>query len=421
MIRSIHPAGAVHGLVHVPGSKSITNRALICAALARGTSRITGASDSDDTLRMVNGLNQLGVLVRREGKDFVVEGNGGRVFAPRHPIPVGNAGTTFRFLTAVACLADGVTTFAPDSRMMERPMEELFGPLRRLGAVIEVRGASVTVRGGSLRGGPVAVSPDRSSQFLSALLLVAPCLPEPLEIRSVTQPASGGYVAMTLDVMKAFGGEMEQRGGVWTGPASGYRDGEFCVEADASGAAFFFAAAAITAGTVEVPGVFRRSLQPDAGFPGLLMRMGCQAGETGTGTRVTGPATLQGIDADMHAMPDAVPALTVTALFAATPSRIRNVPHLRHKESDRLAGLAGELSRTGARVEASDDGLTIHPAPLHGVVLDTLDDHRLAMSFALLGLRVPGIAVENPGCVVKSFPSFWEEFAGLTESSRHSG
>jgi 3-phosphoshikimate 1-carboxyvinyltransferase len=259
------------------------------------------------------------------------------------------------------------------------------------------------------------VRAGKSSQFLSALLLIAPHVRETLEIRLEDAASSRAYIDMTIRVMKGFGVHVERRGdGGFAIPAGQqYRPVEYEVEADASGASYFLAAAAIAGGTVEVRGIALQSMQPDIGFAGLLARMGCIVEETVGGVRVTGPQLVQGIDVDMNGMPDVVPTLAVTSLFAATPSRISNIAHLRYKESDRLAALEEELSRTGARVGIVDDGLAIHPGEMRGAQLDTRGDHRLAMSFALLGLRVAGIAVENPECVTKSFPAFWAEFDAL--------
>jgi 3-phosphoshikimate 1-carboxyvinyltransferase len=422
MIREIKPIEKIDARVRVPGSKSITNRALICAALAHGDSVIHNASDSDDTALMANGLNQLGVLVRKKDETLVVSGTGGRLFAPKFPVPVGNAGTTLRFLTSVAALAEGKTIFEGDMRMAERPVDDLLDALRQLGIQTQTFGTRYTIHGGGFRGGPVRLKADRSSQFVTSLLMVAPYATEDVQIEVDGTLSSIPFVDMTIDVMKKFGVSVQYFDGKWFTVKSGlrYSPATFSVEPDASGASYFFAAAAITGGEVTVEGLRKESLQGDVKFVEVLRQMGCDVTEEESGVRIlASPAgrqssgKLKGVDVDMNAMPDVVPTLAVTALFANGPTRIHNVAHLRYKESDRLTALATELRKLGASVTLMEDGLEIVPAPLHGAQLDTYDDHRLVMSFALAGLKVPGVKIENPECVKKSFPTFWREFEKL--------
>lgn len=417
MIRSIEPRGPVTALLSLPGSKSLTARALVCAALASGRSRLANASECDDTNRLANALNQLGVLARRSGDDMIVEGTGGRLSAPRFPIPAGNGGTVLRFLAAVAALAAGRTQFTADPRMTERPMTPLFGALRALGVEAsqdEVL-ARYTIGGGGLRGGHLRVASDRSSQFLSALLLVSPYAKGDVTLEAEGETVSRPYLVATTAVMREFGVDVERPDERTFRVRSGrpYQPRRYVIEPDASGASPLFAAAAIAGGAVEVRGLLRVSVQGDAMFPDVLRAMGCTVGETAEGLRVACTGDLRGVDVDMNGMPDAVPALAVAALFASGPTRIRNVAHLRFKESDRLAALAEELRRCGGNVEVHDDGLIVIPAPLHGAEFDPRDDHRLAMSLALIGLRVPGVAVRRAECVSKSFPGFWDHFDRL--------
>ncbi|MFN0157826.1 MAG: 3-phosphoshikimate 1-carboxyvinyltransferase [Bacteroidota bacterium] len=417
MIREIVPISSVNATVHVPGSKSITNRALICAALAQGESVIRNASDSDDTRLMTNGLNQLGVLVRLLNDALVVHGTGGKLHAPKFPIPVGNAGTTLRFMLSLAALAQGTTTFEADARMAERPLADLLDAMRTLGveATVDERGPRYRVSGGGIVGGAVKLQADKSSQFLTSLLLAASYAQQDVRIDIVGVLSSVSYVDITLDVMKKFGVDVvcspEKMFEVKSGQR--YKPTEFAIESDASGASYFLAAAAIVGGSVTITNMKTKSLQGDVQFIDVLKKMGCTATETESGVGVQSTGRLNGIDIDMNSMPDIVPTLAVTALFAQTPTRIRNVAHLRYKESDRLTALATELKKLGAQIALHDDGLEISPAPLHGAQLDTYDDHRLAMSFALIGLRVPGVKIENPQCVKKSFPGFWREFEKL--------
>jgi 3-phosphoshikimate 1-carboxyvinyltransferase len=415
MIREITPIEKINARVRVPGSKSITNRALICSALAHGESVISNPSDSDDTALMANGLNQLGVLVRKSEETLVVSGTGARLFAPKFPIPVGNAGTTLRFLISLSALADGNTVFESDMRMAERPIDDLLDALRQLGVQTRTFGTRYTVRGGGLRGGLAKLNSERSSQFLSSLLMVAPYAKESIQIEVKGKLSSISYIDITMDVMEEFGVRAQsldwKRFMVESGQR--YSPATFAVEPDASGASYFFAAAAITGGMVTVEGIRKESLQGDAKFVDVLREMGCVVSEEESGVRIQSSGKLRGIDIDMNSMPDAVPTLAVTALFAEGPTHIHNVAQLRYKESDRLTALTTELKKLGANVTLTEDGLKIVPGPMSGAQLDTYDDHRLAMSFALVGLRVPGVKIENPECVRKSFPAFWGEFEKL--------
>jgi 3-phosphoshikimate 1-carboxyvinyltransferase len=408
----MHTAASVNGDVRVPGSKSITNRALICAAIAPGVSRIANYSDSDDTALMMNALNQMGILVRPEGGDLVVEGKGGALFAPKFPIPVGNAGTTLRFLVSLAALADGRVVLSGSERMAERPISDLLDALTSLGVqtTFDARTARYEVSGGTLRGGETTVATGKSSQFLSSLLLVAPYARTPVTLQRTGPLRSAPYVMMTLHVMDAFGIRLEKEVAEQvTVPQARYSPTSYSVEADVSGASYFAAAAAVTGGEIRFPGLPDNSIQGDQGIFPILRSMGCEVRQDAHDTVVRGTGRLHGVDVDMNAMPDMVPTLAVLALFADGRTTIRNVGHLRFKESDRMAALAEELGVLGAHVHPDGDTLCIDPVALHGGVLDARDDHRLAMAFAVAGLRVPGISIGNPDCVKKSFPGFWKE------------
>jgi len=419
MVKEITPTGVLNARIRLPGSKSVTNRALICAALAEGESVVRNASDSDDTALMANGLNQLGVLVRRTGNTLLVEGTGGKLFAPKFPIPVGDAGTTFRFLVSLAALAKGNVKFDGDRRMAERPIGDLLDALKRLGVETKAQLPSplCEVRGGSLQGGLTALNGSSSSQFLSSLLMVASYAHQDVIIEVEGALPSIPYVDTTLEVMKQFGVQAEHRDHKRFTIKSGqrYRPSEIVVEPDASAASYFLAAGAIAGGTVLVEECSSSLQQGDVQFIHVLQRMGCEIVETAEGISVKRQSrgVLAGVDVDMNSMPDVVPTLAVVALFAEGKTCIRNVAHLQFKESDRLAALATELQKLGAKVIVCDEGIEIEPGPLHGAQLDTYDDHRLAMSFALIGLRVPGVRIENPDCVRKSFPGFWREFDKL--------
>jgi len=414
--RTIRPTGPLHGSITVPGSKSLTNRALVCAAMAKGESLIRNHSDSTDTAMMINGLNQLGVLARPAGGTLVVEGMGGRLYAPRFPIPVGNAGTTLRFLLSVAARAQGITVFEGSERMGQRPISDLVEAFRDLGILVEhLPGiARYTVHGGTFQGGAVTVSGEKSSQFISSLLLAAPGTAQGIAVHVRGALASAPYLAMTADVMQMFGVKVQVTGTDYrVSPGGSYRPTHYDVEPDASSATYAFGAASVTGGAVTVKGVQKASLQSDAGLLDVLGEMGCSIEWIPEGVTVSRRGMLRGVTVDMNRMPDAVPTLVAVALFASGPTRITNVAHLRFKESDRLGTLAAELHQLGADITVLDDGMVIRPVPLHGATLDAHEDHRLAMSFALIGLRVPGITILGPDCVAKSFPRFWDELDRL--------
>ena len=419
---AIRPRGPLDATVRVPGSKSITNRAAVCAALADGPSTLENVLESDDTEAMRVALGALGVPIAVQGDTWGVSGRGGRLAAPAAPLDARASGTTARFLTAAATLADGPVVIDGAPRMRERPIDDLVDALRALGAQVYILGRSgcppVRVAGGGLPGGRAAIDARRSSQFVTAVLLAAPyaqrdVVLEPVEGIVVSRP----YVDLTLEVMAAFGAEAGwQEGGRTLRVAAGrpYRARRYAIEPDASAAAYPFAAAAIAGGEVRVPGVPARSHQADFRLLGILAQMGCTVERRGDTVAVRGPAgRLRAVDVDMNDLPDAVLALAVVALFAEGTTRIRNVANLRIKETDRLAALERELCKLGARARAGPDWLEIEPGPLRGAAIDTYDDHRMAMSFALAGLRVPGVVIRDPGCVAKTWPDYFDALARL--------
>jgi 3-phosphoshikimate 1-carboxyvinyltransferase len=367
---------------------------------------------------MREGLAALGVPIRVKGDVWSVSGCGGRLPAKgRVNVDVRASGTTARFLTAAATLAPAGVEVVLDgtARMRERPIGDLAAALGALGAEVETLGPGgcppLRVRGGGLAGGPVAIDARRSSQFVSGVLLVSPCAAREVEIsllegRLVSRP----FVDLTLQVMEAFGADAG-----WT-PAGtlrvargGYTGRPYAIEPDAQGAAYAFAAAAITGGRVVVEGLGAGSRQPDLRLLAVLERMGCRVRREASHIELAAkPGGLAGVECDGDPMPDAVLALAVVALFAKGPTTIRNVGNLRIKESDRLAALESEIRRLGGHAEAGPDWLAIEPRPLHGADIETYADHRMAMSFALAGLVVPGVAIRDPGCVAKTWPGFFE-------------
>jgi len=413
-VQTIQPPQAE---VTVPGSRSLTNRALICAALAEGTSRLRGWLDSDDTQAMLEGLGRLGVEVQVTPDELVVKGVGGRFAIPLHPLDCRASGTTMRFLTACAAAVPGRVVLDGTQRMRERPVQELADALNAMGArVSTVAGCPpVTVQGGDLAGGYVAVDATRSSQFLSALLMVAPLAKESVEL-STGEITSKLHVEMTLDVMSAFGIVVQRHESKRFAIEKGqhYRARSYVVEPDATSASYFFGAAAITGGKIRVNGLTPASCQADARFVEVLERMGCSVERGSKWMAVRGPRYLHGIDVDMNSMPDAAMTLAVIACFAQGRTAIRNVPNLRFKETDRMKALQTELAKIGARVETTETDLLIDP-PVEpcGARIATYDDHRMAMSFAIAGLKIPGIVIEDPECVAKTYPGFFTDLERL--------
>ena len=415
--------GPVQASVRLPGSKSITNRALLLAALADGDSRLIAPLHSEDTFYMAQALRDLGVLVEETPeRDFRVHGLGGRFGAPQKTLFVGNSGTTVRFLTAAACLAPEGAEVVLDgvARMRERPIRDLIGALLTLGVDAECLNGHgcppVRVRGGGLPGGKCRLRGDVSSQFLTALLQAAPYAGRDVEIEIVGELISKPYIDITIRVAAAFGvsigSNLLQHFWVPAGQRYGARD--YCIEADASNASYFLAAAAVTGGTVTLENLGSNCIQGDIRFAYVLERMGCTV-TRGPSLTLTGPARLRGIDADMEAIPDTAQTLAVVCAFADGPSRLTNLASLRVKETDRVHAVAKELPKLGVRVDEGPGDWTITP-PTNGVyseaVIDTYDDHRMAMAFAVAGLRVPTIRINDPACVAKTFPDFWERWTG---------
>ncbi len=413
--------GPVTGSIRPPGSKSITNRALVCAALARGTSRLSGVLDSQDTRVMAAGLTALGLRITADWDHGRVDvgGGAGGIPAAAAEIDCAASGTTMRFLSAVCALGHGAYRLDGTPRMRQRPIDDLLVALRSLGieATAESRGGCppVVIRSHGLAGGRAVIHGGTSSQFASGLALAAPCSQAGLEIEFAGRLVSLPYLEMTRRVMAAFEARCEvvnER--TWRIPPGGYSACDYSIEPDASAASYFAAAAAITGGSVTIEGLSRRSMQGDIAFCDALARMGCDvAWDDDAGTTTVRGRAAHGIDIDMNAISDTVPTLAVVALFAEGPTTIRNVAHIRDKETDRIADLARELRRLGAGVEEYPDGLRIEPQPLHPAEVATYDDHRMAMSLALAGLVVPGVRILDPGCVGKTFPDYWRRLATL--------
>ena len=422
----IGPGGPIRGYIRPPGSKSITNRALVCAALASGDSALTGALDSEDTQVMIESLRRLGIPVEAQdqGTTLIVPGSGGGIPAQTAELFVGNSGTTIRFLTAMLALGQGRYRLDGVARMRQRPIADLMNALNQLGAEIHGEAGNgcppVLVRAHGLRGGRATIRGDISSQFLSGLLMAAPLAAADVEIVVEGELVSQPYISMTLGVMRSFGVHVRQHdlSRFEIGGQQCYRGCTYDIEPDASAASYFWGAAAVTDGAVTVAGLHHDALQGDVLFAECLAKMGCRVTYSPISITVAREGNrLRGIDVDMNAISDTVQTLAVVALFANGPTTIRGVAHIRHKETDRIGDLARELRKLGAVVEELPDGLRIIPGTLRPAMIETYNDHRMAMSLTLAGLAIPGVVILNPGCTAKTYPHFFHDLATLRAGS----
>jgi 3-phosphoshikimate 1-carboxyvinyltransferase len=415
----------IDAVVKVPGSKSITNRALLVAALAEGESELIGALHSDDTTYMAAALNTLGISVEIDvpGERFHVRGGKGTFPAAEADLFVGNAGTAMRFLTAALPLGRGTYRIDGVPRMRKRPIAPLLDALNTLGADARSENGTgcppVVVQANGLQGGHCAMAGDQSSQYFSALLLAAPYARDGVEIEVVGDLVSKPYMPMTAAVMSMFGVGAQLDMTNWrtfrVAPGQRYTGRSYSVEPDASNASYFFAAAAVTGGRVRVDGLGAWSTQGDLDFVHVLSAMGADVTIADEYVEVVGPpqGELKGVDLDLNAISDTAQTLAAIAPFATGPTAIRGVEHARLKETDRVGALATELRRIGQVVEERPDGLTIHPRPVVPADIETYDDHRMAMSFAIAALRAPGVRILDPGCTAKTFPDFFERLARI--------
>ncbi len=429
----LDPIARVQGTVKMPGSKSISNRVLLLAALSEGETRVKDLLDSDDTRVMLEALARLGVRIERQsGDSAVVHGVGGSFPVKSAELRLGNAGTAFRPLAAALALAGGEYRLSGAPRMHERPIGDLVDALRRLGARIEYSGAEgfppLVVHAGRIRAGDkVRVRGDVSSQYLSALLMALPMTGTQTEIEVEGELISKPYVEITLNLMRRFGVEVERNGWkTFTVPAKRYASpGEIRIEGDASSASYFLAAGAISGlsggGPVRVEGVGRASIQGDVRFAEVLERMGAAISmgedwiESAAGAEARVRGKLKALDADLNHIPDAAMTAAVVALFAGGPSTIRNIASWRVKETDRIAAMATELRKLGAAVEEGGDSIRVTPpAALKPATIATYDDHRIAMSFSLAALGGIKVRINDPGCVGKTFPEYFEVLASVS-------
>lgn len=417
----ITPIDGVDAEVIVPGSKSYTNRAVVIAALAEGETILEHPLISEDTLYIANAVQQYGraqITIDEAADRMTIVREPGELVAPSEPIFMGNAGTPIRCLTSYASLARGTSFITGDKRMQERPIQDLLDALQQLGVPVRATNGTgcppVELSGPSLRGGAAGIRGSVSSQFTTSVLLSAPYAEQDIELTVLDDMTSKPYINMTLAIMQAFGVSVERDEFRQFRVRAGqrYQARTYRIEPDASNMSYFLAAAAILGGRVRIPGIDESSAQGDVQFIKVLERMGCTVDVGQAVVELRGGA-LRGIEVDMNWMPDLVPTLAVVAAFADGPTHITNIANLRIKECDRIDAMETELRKMGVRAESTADTLTVYGGASHGAEIDTYNDHRIAMSFAVAGLRTPGVVVRNPGCVAKSFPTFWQVFDGL--------
>ncbi len=420
----IGPQAAAQGSLRVPGSKSLTNRALIAAALADGTTTLDGALVAEDSEVMVRALGQLGVRVESRADRLVVQGAGGPAPARAADLDLRLSGTSLRFLTPMVAVGEGRFRLDGNARMRERPIQESLDALNELGghAVTEFGNdcPPLLVHARGLKGGRATVGGNRSSQFLSGLLLAAPYAQEPVTLEVVGELLSKPFIDMTIAVMADFGVAVERDGyRSFTVTPGRYQGREYQVEGDAMAAGYFWAAAAVSGGRVQVNNLGAGTLQGDARLAAVLEEMGCQVSWGTDRVIVSGPRGGRlrgGRSFDLNDMPDQAQTLAVVALFADGPVSIVNVGNMRIKETDRLAAMTHELAKLGAQVEEGDEELTVYPLttpPEQPVVLDTYGDHRMAMALAVAGARIPNVVIRDPACVAKTYPRFFDDFLGF--------
>ena len=413
--------GGFNVVLDLPGSKSITNRYLLLAALASGTTTLRRVLVADDVEAMLDCIRALGaeVVLSSESTVATVTGTAGRL-ERAGKVNARQSGTTARFIAPVLALSKGPWELDGSNQLRARPMADLFVALKRLGVQVVTTGAEMSLPvliSGPIAGKHASVAGSVSSQFLSGLLLAAPLVDGGLEIEVDGTLVSRPYVDMTVAAMRRFGSSVTETESTFVVEGTGYAAHDLEIEPDASSASYFFGAAAALGGTVRIDGLGRNSLQGDLAFVDVLESMGASVRREDDFTELSGQGVLHGVDVDLSALSDTVPTLAVVAALADSPTRITGVGFIRNKESDRIGGVVSELRRCGIDAREESDGLVIHPGGAHGALVQTFDDHRMAMAFSILGLAVSGVVIENPSCVDKTFPRFFDVLAELTSSS----
>ncbi len=418
-MKQIFPGQISDQTVTIPGSKSISHRMLICAALSAGTSRIKNLLSSRDIDLTMHALSCMGADITKTGPDSVsVTGFSGCPRPYESPVFLENSGTSMRLMAGIAGLGTTAYTLTGNARMCTRPMKELLDALNQIG--IDARSDTpqgfppVTIQGKSRQGGMTRLDCSKSSQYLSALLMIGPFMADGLIIKLVAPPVSSPYIDLTLDVMKQFQVDAHKTDATTYEVTGGqtYVAGNHAVEPDLSNAGYFWAAGAVTGQKIGVGNVLSRSLQGDFKQIHILEKMGCSLFFEDDSVAVKGRSLLA-VDVDMSDTPDAVPAVAVVAAFARGTTKITNIGHLREKECDRIHAVASQLEKMGIQTSQGEDWLEITGGKPAGAFINTFNDHRIAMAFAVAGLVVPGMQIENPACVGKSFPGFWDLFDAL--------
>ncbi len=419
-MKEIRTAPIKNTIIQVPGSKSYTHRIIIASALSDGICHIRNPLRSEDTLLTAEGLRQMGVDIQDHTSHLVVQGCNGLLRSADEEIYLGNSGTSVRLLTGICSIGNGRYVITGTPRMCQRPIQDLLDGMVQIGIrarSIQCNGCPpIEIFGQKIKGGTISLDCSVSSQYLSSILLMAPFSTKGIDVRVEKGPVSKPYIDMTLEVMHLLGVEVEREAyeRFFVPGGQVYQPGTYEVEPDCSQAGYFWAAGAITGGSVTVRNIHPNTRQGDVRFAEVLGKMGCRVTQETEGICVSG-APLSGITVDMSDMPDMVPTLAVVAAFAKGKTVIQNVAHLKAKESDRLGSVVNELIKMGVDAECSDTGMTITGGGAHGARIETYEDHRMAMSFAVAGLELPGVVIENESCVSKSFPNYWEVFDTLYE------
>ena len=416
-MKALHEKSIPDQTVVIPGSKSISHRMMICAALSHGTCRVANVLDSQDLSLTQKTLSFMGADIQKTiDGETQVKGFGGHPEPWIDPIFLGNSGTSMRLLAGIAALGNTPFTLTGDDRMRQRPMDELLAALNQFGIQAESQQGTppVTITGGNRTGGSCTLDCSRSSQYLSALLMAGACLDQGLDITLTGPPVSVPYIDLTLDVMAQFGVKANRisQTRYKVGGGQSYTPGRFRVEPDLSNAGYFWAAGAVTGKKIGVAHIDAHSLQGDKKQVSILEQMGCRVTEAGGVVSVSG-GDLTAVDVDMSDTPDAVPAIAVVAAFANGTTRIRNIGHLRVKECDRIDAVCSQLEKMGIKTCQEIDAMAITGGSPKGAFIETFNDHRIAMAFSIAGLVIPGMKIQNPSCVEKSFPTFWHLYDAL--------
>jgi len=423
----IIPVSKLDADIFIPGSKYIANRLLIICALANGTSVLRNVPDNEDINNSIEALQQFGIKIKKNGDEITVQGTNGKLNSAKNEINVGDSGTLLRFITAFSAIAKGNTKITGSKRIQERPISELLQSLDDLGIKSSSKNgnAPLTINGSNLDGGKTKIKGNISSQYISALLLISPFAKKGVEINIESKIVSSEYIDLTVNLMNDFGVKVERKNNSFKiKSGQKYNPREYPIPTDWASANYFLAAAAIVPGTVKINNLDFKSKQPESGFFRVLEKMGCKVVINNNSIKITGPTKIKSIDVDMSSMPDSVQTLAAVSLFADGKTRIRNIGNLKFKESDRINDTANELRKLGADIETKNDGLIIKNSKSNSkfksAIIDSHNDHRMAMSFAIAGLRIPGIKIKNPNSVKKSFPKFFDKINDIGIQTKES-